>query len=147
MSLLADNSDVMAKTKELCSTIATDPEYKSLLEKVEQFLANDAARLMYQGLHERGEELHQKQNAGLELGENEIKDFESARDALMENPVARDFMDAQQSLQNVQVAIGKYIGMTLELGHVPTAEEISASEQGGGCCGGSGSGDDSCCSK
>jgi cell fate (sporulation/competence/biofilm development) regulator YlbF (YheA/YmcA/DUF963 family) len=147
MSLLADNSDVMAKTKELCSTIATDPEYKSLLEKVEQFLANDAARLMYQGLHERGEELHQKQNAGLELGENEIKDFESARDSLMENPVARDFMDAQQSLQNVQVAIGKYIGMTLELGHVPTAEEISASEQGGGCCGGSGSGDDSCCSK
>jgi cell fate (sporulation/competence/biofilm development) regulator YlbF (YheA/YmcA/DUF963 family) len=147
MSLLADNSDVMAKTKELCSTIATDPEYKSLLEKVEQFLANDAARLMYQGLHERGEELHQKQNAGLELGENEVKDFESARDALMENPVARDFMDAQQSLQNVQVAIGKYIGMTLELGHVPTAEEISASEQGGGCCGGSGSGDDSCCSK
>jgi cell fate (sporulation/competence/biofilm development) regulator YlbF (YheA/YmcA/DUF963 family) len=144
MSLLADNSDVMAKTKELCSTIATDPEYKSLLEKVEQFLANDAARLMYQGLHERGEELHQKQNAGLELGENEIKDFESARDALMENPVARDFMDAQQNLQNVQVAIGKYIGMTLELGHVPTAEEISASEQGG-CCGGSGSGDDSCC--
>jgi len=147
MSLLADNSDVMAKTKELCSTIATDPEYKSLLEKVEQFLANDAARLMYQGLHERGEELHQKQNAGLELGENEIKDFESARDSLMENPVARDFMDAQQNLQNVQVAIGKYIGMTLELGHVPTAEEISASEQGGGCCGGSGSGDDSCCSK
>ena len=144
MSLLADNSDVMAKTKELCSTLAADPEYKSLLEKVEQFLANDAARLMYQGLHERGEELHQKQNAGLELGENEVKDFESARDALMENPVARDFMDAQQSLQNVQVAIGKYIGMTLELGHVPTAEEISASEQGGGCCGGSG--DDSCCS-
>ena len=144
MSLLADDSSVMTKTKELCSIIAGDPEYKSLMTKVESFLADEAARLMYQGVHERGEELNQKQHAGLELGESEIKDFEAARTALMENPVAREFMDAQQDLQNIQVAIGKYVGMTLELGHVPTTEEILAAEQGG-CCGGGGG--EGCCSQ
>ena len=132
MNLLADESAVMAKTKELCSAIAEDAEYKGLLEKVERFLADDAARLMYQGVHERGEELHQKQHAGLELSEGEIRDFESARDALLQNPVAKEFMDAQQDLQNVQVAIGKFVGMTLELGRVPSAEDLQSSEDG--CC-------------
>lgn len=138
MNLLADDSAVMAKTKELCSTIADDPEYQGLLAKVERFLDDDAARLMYQGVHERGEELHQKQHAGLELSESEIRDFESARDTLLQNPVAKEFMDAQQDLQSVQVAIGKFVGMTLELGRVPSAEDLQSSEDG--CCGGGGCG-------
>lgn len=137
MNLLADDSAVMSKTKELCSAIADDPDYKALLAKVECFLEDDAARLMYQGVHERGEELHQKQHAGLELSEGEIRDFESARDALLNNAVAKEFMDAQQDLQNVQMAIGKYVGMTLELGRVPSADDL---EDSSGCCGGEGGG-------
>ena len=142
MNLLADDSAVMAKTKELCSAIADDPEYKELLGKVERFLEDDAARLMYQGVHERGEELHQKQHAGLELSEVEIRDFESARDTLMQNPVAKEFMDAQQDLQSVQVAIGKFVGMTLELGRVPSAEDLQSQDDG--CCGGGGGGGCGC---
>ena len=49
----------------------------------------------------------------------------------MGNPVAREFMDAQQNLQSVQVAIGKYIGMTLELGRVPAEEDLAQED---GCC-------------
>lgn len=134
MALLADNSSVMDKTKELCEAIADDPEYRDLLEKVEKFLKDEAAKLQYQSVHERGEELHQKQSAGIQLSDGEVKEFETARDALLENPVARAFMDAQQGLQAVQTAIGKYVGMTLELGRVPNAEDMAASE--GGCCGG-----------
>ena len=134
MTLLTDNSSVMGKTKELCAAIADDPEYRELLEKVEKFLQDDASRLQYQSVHERGEELHQKQSAGIQLSDGEVKEFESARDALFDNPVARAFMDAQQDLQAVQNAIGKYVGMTLELGRVPNAEDMAATE--GGCCGG-----------
>lgn len=132
MSILADNSAVMMKTKELCAAIAEDGDYRSLLERVERFLGDDAAKQQYQGVHERGEELQQKQGAGLELSEAEIGEFESAREALMENAVAKDFLEAQHDLQHVQMAIGKYVGMTLELGRVPEPEDM----QSGECCGG-----------
>ncbi len=134
--MLAKESNVMLKTRELCDAIAQDIEFVALQGQVERFLEDDAAKLQYQSVHERGEELHQKQHAGVELADQEIKDFEDARDALMSNEVASDFMEAQQNLQTLQKTIGKYIGMTLELGRVPEAEDMEQASGGGGCCGG-----------
>lgn len=139
--MLADNSAVMTKTKELCAAIAEDGEYKALLETVETFLNDDAAKEQYQGVHQRGEELQQKQGAGIELSEAEVGEFESAREALLANPVAKNFLEAQNSLQGVQMAIGKYVGMTLELGRVPGPEDM---QEESGCCGGSGGGGCGC---
>lgn len=136
MSLLADDSSVMTKTRELCSAIAEDAEFAKLLQDVERFLDDDSARMMYQSVHERGEELHQKQHAGIQLGAAEIREFEAARDALMQNEVARSFMNAQGTLETLQRSINKYVGMTLELGRVPTAEDFAEMEDG--CCGGGG---------
>lgn len=136
MSIFAKDSAVMAKTKEMCEAIAQDIEFVALQGQVERFLSDDAAKLQYQSVHERGEELHQKQHAGVELSETEIKAFEGARDSMMDNEVARDFMEAQQSLQTLQQTIGKYVGMTLELGRVPEPEDMEQSGDGGGCCGG-----------
>ena len=93
--MLADDSVVMTKARELCEAIAKDSRFLELQKDVESFLGDDSARLMYQGVHERGSELHQKQHAGVELGESEIKEFEAARESLMENATARSFMDAQ----------------------------------------------------
>ena len=131
MTMLADDSLVMGKTKELCAAIADDPEYRSLMEKVERFMEDDAAKLQFQSVQERSQELGQKQQSGLELSVGEVEDFETAREALMNNGVAREFMDAQQSLQSVQSAIGKYVGITLELGRVPAEEDLADQE---GCC-------------
>lgn len=132
MSLIAENSSVILKTRELCAQIAHDPVFLSLQGDVERFLNDDSARLQYQSVHERGEELHQKQEAGVELGVSEIREFEAAREALFENEVARDFFTAREQLEKLQKEITKYVGMTMELGRVPTSEELS--ESGGGCC-------------
>ena len=131
MKMLADDSLVIGKTKELCAAIADDPEYRSMMEKVERFMEDDAAKLQFQSVQERSQELGQKQQSGLELSVGEVEDFEAAREALMSNTVAREFMDAQQSLQSVQSAIGKYVGITLELGRVPAEEDLADQE---GCC-------------
>ena len=131
MKMLADDSLVIGKTKELCAAIADDPEYRSMMEKVERFMEDDAAKLQFQSVQERSQELGQKQQSGLELSVGEVEDFETAREALMNNCVAREFMDAQQSLQSVQSAIGKYVGITLELGRVPAEEDLADQ---GGCC-------------
>lgn len=137
MSLFADDSALMGKVKELCAFLVTEPTFVAHHASVEAFLGNDAARLQYQSLHERGDELNQKQRAGVQLSEVEIREFEAAREALFQNPVASEFMEAQRELGMVQRVIGQYVGMTLELGRVPTAEDFAAANQGG-CCGGGG---------
>ncbi|WP_035615431.1 YlbF family regulator [Haloferula sp. BvORR071] len=138
MTLLAEKSSVMEKTRELCAAIAADEHFAQLQKDVERFLEDDAARLMYQTVHQRGEELHHKQHSGVKLSPTEIREFEAARDELMNNEVASAFLDAQDELENLQKTIGKYVNMTLELGHVPTDKEIAESQKGGSCGSGCG---------
>jgi cell fate (sporulation/competence/biofilm development) regulator YlbF (YheA/YmcA/DUF963 family) len=137
MSMLADDSLVMRKAKELCAVIVEHPDFSVMQERVEAFLDDDSARLQYQSVQERGEELHHKQHSGVELSRSEIQDWESARDSLLENEVARSFIEAKRQLELLQQTIGKYVGLTLELGRVPEPEDF-ADASGGGCCGGHG---------
>ena len=143
MSISSYDSSLISKTRELCSQIVSDPTYLQLQDKVERFLNDDAARLQYQSVHERGEELHHKQHAGIQLGAQEIREFEAAREALFANDIATNFIEAQRELEQLQKLIGRYVGMTLELGRVPNAEDLE--ESSSGCCGGGGGGG-GCCS-
>lgn len=131
MNMTAEQSPVIAKTRELCTVITEEPEYKALLTKVERFLDDESARAQFESVHERGELLQQKQSVGLDLSPDEIKEFESAREALLENEIAKEFMDAQQILQTLQMTIGKYVGMALELGRVPEKDDFNSQEE---CC-------------
>jgi cell fate (sporulation/competence/biofilm development) regulator YlbF (YheA/YmcA/DUF963 family) len=131
MSMLAEDSSVMGKTRDLCSSIVEHPDFGLLQEKVEAFLSDDAARLQFQSVQERGEELHQKQHAGVELSESEVKDWENARGELLENDKIRTFLEARNQLETLQMTIGKYVGMTMELGRVPAPEDFKAED---GCC-------------
>lgn len=144
MSLIADDSALMVNTKSLCDTLVSQQAFKDLHGDVEAFLSDDEARLQYQSVHESGEALNNKQRSGVELSDAEISEFEQARELLFQNSVVTKFMDAQRELQTVQQAIGKYVGLTLELGRVPTEEDFAAADQDGGCCGGGGSGGCGC---
>jgi cell fate (sporulation/competence/biofilm development) regulator YlbF (YheA/YmcA/DUF963 family) len=132
MSIVAEDSSIIVKTRELCAHIASDPGFLNLQQSVERFLNDDGARLQYQSVHERGEELHHKQHSGIQLGAVEIREFEAAREALFDNEIARDFLTAREQLEKLQKEISKYVGMTLELGRVPSADELA--DTGGGCC-------------
>ena len=133
-SLVAEDSAVISKTRELCAAIAEDSAFQQLQANVERFLSDDEAKLQYQSVHERGEALHHKQHAGIELGAAEIREFEAARDALFDNQIAAEFMAAQRELEGLQKLISKYVSSTIENGKVPSAEDLV--ESGGGCCGG-----------
>jgi len=135
MSTVAEGSAILEKTRELCAEIASDPSFIKHQADVERFLNDDAARLQYQSVHERGEELHHKQHAGVELSKTEIAEFEAAREALFKNEIATSFLKAQRELEGLQQEIGKYVSTTIELGRVPTEDEM-AQAGGGGCCGG-----------
>ncbi|MBK1791086.1 YlbF family regulator [Persicirhabdus sediminis] len=144
MSTILEESAILGKTKELCEAIVTDEKFLYLQKQVETFLGDDAARLQYQSVHERGDDLNRKQQSGIELSEREIQEFEEARDQLLANSIASNFIQAQQELTEIQKTVGKYVGMTLELGRVPSEEDMANAGGGGGCCGGSGGGGCGC---
>lgn len=121
------------KIEELCQTILNQPEVQSIRQRVEAFNADDASQKQYETLSERGEYLQHKQQQGAQLTDAEIAEFEKHREEFFNNPIAKGFVDAQQQMHKVQDSVNKYVSKTLELGRVPSAEEMESGSCGSGC--------------
>ncbi len=134
--MIQSDSAIISKTLELCKAICGDEEFQTLHKNVEAFLSDDQARGAYQALHEKGAELQDKQRVGIEITAQEMTDFEISREQLFENKTVTAFVEAQQTLQSLQKTVNDYLSLTIEMGKVPTAEEVAEASQGGGCCGG-----------
>src|SRR6266850_1874681 len=126
MSTQVADSLITQKTRELCQTIVDQPEFDDIRKRIDTFMADEGAKLQYQLVMEKGEMLQHKQQMGLPMTADEITDFEKNRDALVNNPVARDFLDAQQAMQKVQESVGQYVSKTFELGRAPTEDDFSS---------------------
>lgn len=123
------------KTRELCETIVAQPEWTSIRNRIDAFVTDAAARGQYETVMSKGNALHEKQHNGQPLDGSEIADFEQHRDALLRNPVAAGFLDAQAELHQMQHSIQKYINKTLELGRVPTEADLAEDGACGHGCG------------
>ncbi len=126
----------MRKTRELCQAILEEPRMQAARQRIDAFMGDRQAREQYDALVSKGQALQEKQHQSQPLSGAEISDFESHREALLNNPVARDFLDAQEEVHEVQHSIQKYVSKTLELGRLPSEEDLN----GGGCCGDHGCG-------
>jgi cell fate (sporulation/competence/biofilm development) regulator YlbF (YheA/YmcA/DUF963 family) len=124
---------VLAKTRELCNTILAQPNMSAIRRSIDGFMADDQARADYETLVEKGEALHEKQHRSLPLTGEEISDFEQHREKVLGSPVARNFLDAQEALQQLQGTIQKHVNKTLELGRLPTADDFEHGCGHGGC--------------
>ena len=96
---------IISKTRELCQTILEQPEFQTMRQRIDAFLADESAKTLYQFVSEKGEFLNHKQQQGLPLDGAEIADFEQQRETLFHHPVARGFLDAQQQMHEVQESI------------------------------------------
>jgi cell fate (sporulation/competence/biofilm development) regulator YlbF (YheA/YmcA/DUF963 family) len=119
---------VQSKLEELCRSILAQPEFEAHRLRVDQFLVNDEARAQYIRVTEQGEHLHHKQHQGLELPAEEIEEFERQREALLNNPVARGFLEAQEAMHDIRDEINRFVSKTLELGRLPEPSDLQ-----GGC--------------
>ena len=136
MSTTIEETPVMQKTRELCQTILGQPNMQSIRQRIDAFMGDEQTRTQYDELVNKGQALQQKQQMALALSSEEIADFEQQRDSLMRNPVARGFLDAQEELHQVQESVHQYVNKTLELGRLPTEEEMQGGSCGHGCgCG------------
>ena len=130
MEITIEETLVTQKTKELCQAILDQPDMPSIRQRVDAFMKDDKTRELYDNLMAKGQALQQKQNMALPLTDEEIADFEKHREQLLNNTVARGFMDAQEEMHHVQESVQQYVSKTLELGRLPTDEEMN---EGGGC--------------
>ena len=135
MAATIEETAITRKTRELCQAILEEPSMQGLRRRIDDFMADETARAQYDGLVNKGEALQQKQQSAIALTDEEVSDFEQHRDALLKNPVARGFLDAQQELRQVQESIHRHVNKTFELGRLPSEEDLSSSccEDGCGC--------------
>jgi len=134
MSTVAESATIEEKVRDLCETIVVSEEYLKLIQRVEAFLADEASREQYEKATLMGEELQNKQRMGIELQPVEVTSFEKQREGLFENPTISQFLDAQRELSAFNDHINRMVKTTIELGRVPTAEELAS--ESSGCCGG-----------
>jgi len=127
-----DDSVVMQKTKELCEAIIAQPEFRSIQDRVSAFEANAEARELYKSLVERHQELRQRQEMGDAIGDDAMAGFDKLRQQVLDNPVAKDFLDAQEDAHSMQMSVRRYVSKTFELGRLPASSDLEEE----GCCDG-----------
>lgn len=133
MSTLTSATAITDKTRELCQTILDHPAFKTAQERIQTFVADDQARAHYETVVSKGQELRHRQHHGETIEQAELQAFESERETLLRNPVAREFIDAQSELHDLRHTIEQHVAMTMELGRVPTGEDFEAQSCGDGC--------------
>lgn len=122
---------VVQKTRELCETIVQQDQFPEILARIERFLADSEAQALYQNLTEVHEKLVSQQEQGDELSADEISAYERQREAVFANEVAGGFVAARQDMHTVQETVMRYVGLTFELGRVPTEEDLQGCGSGG----------------
>ncbi|HMP82939.1 MAG TPA: YlbF family regulator [Verrucomicrobiota bacterium] len=135
MQTQLNGNAVLDKTRELCQTILADPKMGSIRSRIDTFMADASARSQYETVVSKGQALHEKQEQSLPLTPEEIGEFESNRETLLKNPVARGFLDAREELHELQHTIQKLVSKTLELGRMPTKDDLEEGESCGHGCG------------
>jgi cell fate (sporulation/competence/biofilm development) regulator YlbF (YheA/YmcA/DUF963 family) len=133
MPTTLEDSVIIVKTRELCETILVQPEFQNIRRQIDTFLADEAAKSQYQQVVEKGEQLQHKQQMAVPLSNEEVAEFENQREQLVNNPVARAFLDAQQEMHRLQESVNQYVAKTFELGRVPAAEDFDSGSCGSGC--------------
>lgn len=125
-------SSFLPKLHELCAALLVQPEFISIRERIETFGRDEAARTQLAALNEQAALLQQKQEVGMPLDDEEIASFERLREGFVANPVAKEFLTAQEEMQELRDVINNHVGKTFDLGRVPKASDFAGS-CGTGC--------------
>ncbi len=124
---------IETKTNELCQALLEEIHSNGIRQRIDTFLADATARGQYESLMSQGQLLQEKQHSGQQLEPAEISAFERDRDALLKNPVASGFLDAQEKMHDLQHSVQKFVAKTIELGRIPAAEDLAEGSCGHGC--------------
>jgi cell fate (sporulation/competence/biofilm development) regulator YlbF (YheA/YmcA/DUF963 family) len=124
---------VISPIKALCNAVSSRSDFQQLKNGLDDFLGNEALKFQFQQVNEIGRHLQSRANEGEEIGALELKEFDSLRSELTENPVVQNFLRSQNELQQLHQIVGKFLDKTFKLGRCPEIEEVESGCCGGGC--------------
>lgn len=133
MSLTQPDGAVMTKVRELCATLAADPAFHQIRDRIGAFMTDEQAQMQYEDVAALSQALQHKQRQGIRLSEEEIADFETRRDQLLANPVAKGYLDAQEEMHAVRQSVATYVMKTFELGRLPAEDDFHSCGHGCSC--------------
>ncbi len=127
--IIAQESPVISKAKELCQIILDQPAYKDIRQTVEAFLSNREAVEHYRRLCDLQDLMRMKEDQGMPVSEDEIQDYEKLEQEFLNNPLAQGFIESQNKMHKIEATVSGYVRKTFELGRVPEESDF----EGGGC--------------
>ena len=130
--IIGETATYEEKTKDLCEAILEDPKLKAAFSSIDAFQADRDAQELFNAVAQKEQELGSKQQAGIELTAGEVEEYKKLVGAVEGNSVANAFLEAQQLMHEIQKSVNTWVGMTMELGRVPTEEDF---KQSGASCG------------
>ncbi len=140
--------DVLEATTKLCAVLAQSPVIIASKARIGLFFQDQKATELFRKVTAYGEELRSKHLAGMPPTEEEIAQFDQLRQNVVDNPLARDFLEARQTIDDMLVTINQFMSMAIDKGKAPTLEEVAAAAAAAASsncsCGGHCHGDGEC---
>ncbi|MEO0444437.1 MAG: YlbF family regulator [Verrucomicrobiota bacterium] len=140
MNAPAQATRIQAKTRELCQTILDDASFAEAITRIQAFTQDKEAQRLYGTWQERGRAMHQLTHHGHTPTEEDVAELERCKAAVINNPTALAFEEAENQLNSIFGDVMKWVQTTLQKGRMPTEEDFASS----GCCGGGGGGGCGC---
>lgn len=133
MESTAKESPIVQKTLELCGAVVAQPDFQALKAKVDAFMGDELVKFQFQQVNELNDLLQLRQRNGQAIKDEDIAKFDSLREELLNNPIAKGFFEAQQELQTLHESIGRFVNKTFELGRLPEYEDVFDGSCGSSC--------------
>ncbi|MEM0898275.1 MAG: YlbF family regulator, partial [Verrucomicrobiota bacterium] len=105
----ATESAYLEKLRALCQSLLDDEDLKKIFGAIDSFMGNEEAKDLFSEMQENFEELNTKQQAGLQLTAGEVEEYNKKRDAMLANPVAKEFLEARESMEGVQATVNTWV--------------------------------------
>lgn len=127
---------IQDKALELCNFVADAPEFAEAHKNISAFMADDAAKAVYNKWQEKGHDLHRMSHEGKEPTDSDLEEFGQLKKDVEANETAASFANAEATLDDTFRTVTKLLQKTLQLGHVPTEADLKSeccNEGGCGC--------------
>ncbi|MFQ3577498.1 MAG: YlbF family regulator [Verrucomicrobiia bacterium] len=129
---LAQDKVLLDSVRALCADLIASPAFAAHRRAVEEFMHDETARALFERATDFQLELNRKHSENEIISEVEEEEFEALRQEVLANARCRAFVEAQEDLKNTEATLHLYITRTLQLGRVPSEEELLP-EQACGC--------------
>ena len=118
---------------DFCEVIAADAGFTAAHERIRVFEEDDSAQEVYGAWQSLASEIqHRYQHEGVKPSPGQLSELEALQQKVGENPVAADFVEANDSMNALFNDVLKTVQKTFQLGRPPTPEEMAE------CCGSGG---------